>query len=135
LLADLATGGIINMTEKQKDIAFSFVILAMIGTFLFGIIMWPSFQSSKAKIAGNLYYVTVSFVMYIMSFSALILAKGYWSRVAASLLVALFSVNLYIELFLDPKHWTNWDFWAICVLAANLFVSYIILDKIKDNGK
>lgn len=123
------------MKEKHKDILFVFAVLSTIGIFMFGMIEWPNFQKTGSNtLSKNLYYITVSFTMYILSFVLMLFARSFWAKVAASLLLSVFGVNLYIELFLDPKHWTEWDFKAIIVFAANLILSFTIIEKIKQSN-
>lgn len=120
------------MSEKKKGILFFLALVSTIGIFMYGMIMWPSFQEhGSSKLAKNLYYVTISFTMYTLSFVLMLFSKTYLMKVASSLLLSVFGVNLYIELFLDPKHWTNWDFWAIIVFAANMILSFTIIEKIR----
>lgn len=120
------------MNSKTKDILFTLIVLFTIGIFMFGMIEWPSFQvTGKSVIAKNLYYVTVSATLYILSFITIMFSHTFIMKCASSLLVSLFGVNLYIELFLDPKHWTAWDVWAIVVFSANLIFSFTIIEKIK----
>lgn len=120
------------MSQKYKNILFFFVVMSTIGVFLFGMIMWPHYKEvGTTKVTKQLYYVTTSFTMYMLSFVLMLFVKTYWMKVAASLSLALFGVNLYIELYLDPQHWTSWDFWAIVVFAANLILSFTIIEKIR----
>lgn len=99
---------------------------------MYGMIMWPYFKEvGTNRITKNLYYVTTSFTMYMLSFVFMLFSRTYWMKVAASICLSVFGVNLYIELFLDPKHWTDWDFWAIIVFAANMVLSFTIIEKIK----
>jgi len=106
--------------------------MSTIGVFLFGMIMWPYYQKTgTSKVAKSLYYISTSFTLYMLSFVLMLFVKTYWMKVAASLSLALFGVNLYIELYLDPKNWTTWDFWAIVVFAANLILSFTIIEKIR----
>ena len=119
------------MTERKKDIAFLFIMVSVIGVFLFGMIKWPEYKDSSYVFGKHLYYITIAFVMYIMSFLSLMFAKTLLSKSCASVAVALFGYNIYIELFLDPENWTKWDMWSIIFLAANFIISFIILEKIK----
>lgn len=124
------------MKEKHRDILFTFVVLSTIGVFMFGMVSWPSYQiNGKSILAKNLYYVTVSFTLYMLSFVVMLFSRTFIMKAASSLLFSLFGVNLYIELFLDPKHWTDWDFTAILVFAANLILSFIIIEKIKQSNE
>lgn len=103
---------------------------------MFGMVSWPSYQiNGKSILAKNLYYVTVSFTLYMLSFVVMLFSRTFIMKAASSLLFSLFGVNLYIELFLDPKHWTDWDFTAILVFAANLILSFIIIEKIKQSNE
>lgn len=119
------------MSNKKKDIAFGFVMLFIVSIFIFGMLKWPEYKQSHIPIAKNLYYVTVSFVMYTFSFLVLLLAQRFWFKVGASIALSVFAINLYVELFLDPQHWSNWDMWLIVVVAGNLLVTNIIIEKIK----
>lgn len=124
------------MKEKHRDMLFTFVVLSTIGVFMFGMVSWPSYQiNGKSILAKNLYYVTVSFTLYMLSFVVMLFSRTFIMKAASSLLLSLFGVNLYIELFLDPKHWTDWDFTAILVFAANLILSFIIIEKIKQSNE
>lgn len=120
------------MQSKHKNILFFLAVLSTIGVFMFGMVMWPHFKEvGTNRITKSLYYVTTSFTMYMLSFVLMLFSKTYWMKVASSLLLAMFGVNIYIELYLDPAHWTSWDFWAILIFAANMILSFTIIEKIK----
>ncbi len=106
-------------------------MIFIVSVFVFGMLKWPEYKESHIPIAKNLYYVTVSSVMYILSFTVLLLVRGFWAKVGASIALSVFGVNLYVELFLDPQNWGKWDMWLVVAVAVNLFVTNVIIEKIK----
>jgi len=119
------------MSDKQKDIAMFFVMLFVASAFAFAMVKWPDFIDSEYKIGRQLFYLTGAFVMYVFSFVALLLSKGFWAKVGTSIAFSVFCVNLYVEIFLDPKHWTDWDMWLIPSVALNLVATLVLIEKIK----
>jgi len=119
------------MTNKQKDIAMLFVMLFLASAFAFAMVKWPDYTNSEYKIGRQLFYLTGAFVMYVFSFLFLLLSKGFWAKVGASLAFSVFCINLYVELFLDPKNWTNWDMWLVPSVAVNLIAVLVLIEKIK----
>jgi hypothetical protein len=83
------------------------------------------------KFEKNLYYITISSVMYLTSFLVLLMSKTFLYKVFSSILVSVFGCNLYIELFLNPMEWTKWDLPMIIIVALNHLVVNFLIEKIK----
>lgn len=98
--------------------------------FLFGMVYWPD-MPKEHLILGKLYYITGASVMYVMSLIIFMLANTRFWKISSCVLLAVFSINLYVELFLDPTNWTKWDFWLIAVVGVKLFLVISIIEKIK----
>ena len=100
-------------------------------TFIFAMVKWPEYKDSKTIIGKHLYYLTVAFVMYVFSFVFLILSKGFWAKAGASIAFSVFCINIYVELFLNPEKWSEWDMRLVPIVAVNLITALIIVEKIK----
>lgn len=118
--------------SKGKDIALAIAMIAIGGMYVWSMIFWPDMPKDD-KILKNLYYITTASVLYILSWIVFILSNSQWLKGASCIGIGIFSVNLYVELFLDPTHWTKWDFWLIVFVSVNMLLSVRILDKIKKN--
>lgn len=116
---------------NKRDIAVFILIVAIMAIFVLGMIYWPSFKKD-GTLLGNLYYVTMSSVLYMSSMVWNLLAQKKIHKIGSYLGMAVFGVNLYVELFLDPTHWTNWSFGLVVCVAANLLLYGIIVDKLKN---
>jgi hypothetical protein len=104
----------------------------IVSIFIFGMANWENYQSTYTnEVERNLYYVTVSATMYALSFLVFILSKGFLVKAGSSILLSVFGVNLYIELFLDPHLWTKWDKILIVVVALNFLAVNFLIEKIK----
>jgi hypothetical protein len=116
----------------KKDIAILFSMAFVVSVFIFGMVNWESYQSTYTnEVERNLYYVTVSATMYALSFLVFIMSKGFWVKAGSSIMLSIFGVNLYIELFLDPHLWNNWDKILIVVVALNFLLVNFLIEKIK----
>lgn len=119
-----------DMDNKYQDIAMAICCIMLTSVFAFGMIDWPNHPKDGTWI-GNLYYVTISSVAYVMSVIIFICAKGFWWKAASAIMMATFCTNLYVELYLDPTHWTNWDMWLLIIVGGNTLLVMFIVEKIK----
>lgn len=119
------------MGTKGEQILIGILIIAITAVFTLGMIMWPSFPKDGTWV-GNLYYVTTSSVLYLLSVVVFMLAKSKVVKAASYLGLAIFSVNLYVELYLDPTNWTAWSLGLIVVVAVNLFFTAAIIERFKN---
>ena len=118
--------------SNKKDIALFVAITTISAVFVLGMIYWPEMPKDD-KVLKNLYYVTTASVLYMLSWIVLIMASNIWVKAASCLGVGVFSVNLYIELFLDPTHWTKWNWWLVVFVSVNMFLSVLIVEYLKRN--
>lgn len=123
-----------GMGSNKTSIAIGVSVISVSMLFILAMIKWPDYPKD-GTIKGNLYYVTVASVMYILSVIGLIMSERIWTKIGFSVGVAVFSTNLYTELFLDPLHWGQLNFWMILLLAANLMLTVFIIEKIKSLRK
>lgn len=124
----------IDMDTKGEQILIGLLLIAITAVFTLGMIMWPSYPKDGTWI-GNLYYVTTSSVLYFLSLVVFMLAKSKIVKAASYLCLAIFSVNLYVELYLDPTNWTAWSLGLIIFVAVNLFLTAAIIERLKKNKK
>lgn len=118
--------------SSKKDIALASAILAILAIFAFGMIYWPDMPKNK-PVLKDLYYITIASVLYMMSWVIFIIANTKWLKIVSCLGISVFSVNLYVEVFLDPLHWTKWNGILIGFVAINMMISVLILERIKNN--
>lgn len=116
------------MKDKNQHIAAILTIATSI-LFILGVVLWPFMP--KVNLLDKLYYVTTSFSLYSLSLVIFIIAKSTWLKAVSCLGLGVFSINLYIELFLDPLHWTRWSIGLIIFVALNLFLIVSITEKLK----
>ena len=93
-------------------------------------IAWPKFPED-GTLLGNLYYVTTYSVLYALSVIVFIAANSFWWKVGSAIGMSVFGVNLYVELYLDPKKWTSWDATLIIVVPLNTLLVMFITEKLK----
>ncbi len=118
--------------SRKKDIALAASLLAIVGIFAFGMIYWPDMPKDK-PVLKDLYYITIASVLYMMSWVIFIIANSVWVKGASCLGIGVFSVNLYVAIFLDPLHWTKWNGLLIGFVSINMLISVLILERIKNN--
>lgn len=118
------------MDKKYQDIAMGICCLMITSVFAFGMIDWPNHPKDGTWI-GNLYYVTITSVAYIMSVLIFICANSFWWKVGSSIMMSVFGINLYVELYLDPTNWTKWDMWLLIIVGGNTLLVMLIVEKIK----
>ena len=104
--------------------------LMVTSVFAVGMIAWPKFPED-GTLLGNLYYVTTSSVLYALSVIVFIAANSFWWKVGSAIGMSVFGVNLYVELYLDPKKWTSWDATLIIVVSLNTLLVMFITEKLK----
>jgi hypothetical protein len=116
--------------NTKKDIGLAAVMFVIVFIFVFGMVFWTD-MPADVKILNNLYYITIATVLYFMSWVIFIIAKTPFLKGMSCLGVGIFSVNIYVELFLNPKHWTQWDGLLVLFVSLNLFLAVRLLEKIK----
>jgi len=98
--------------------------------FAFGMIEWPNYPKD-GSLLGNLYYITSASVLYALSVLVFIAANSFWWKVGSALSMAIFSVNLYVEVYLDPTKWSSWDATLLIVVSLNTLIMTFIIEKLK----
>jgi phosphotransferase system glucose/maltose/N-acetylglucosamine-specific IIC component len=66
-----------------------------------------------------------------MSVLIFICANSFWWKVGSSIMMSVFGINLYVELYLDPTNWTKWDMWLLIIVGGNTLLVMLIVEKIK----
>jgi len=117
-------------TSKVEQLAMGVAALVVPISFAICMIKWPDYPKDGTWI-GNLYYVCTASTMYVMSTVFYMMAKKFWVKVATAFCMALFGVNLYVELYLDPTNWTKWDFTLLLAVSANTLLVVFIIEKLK----
>ena len=122
--------------SRKRDMLFAVVLCAMFTLYVLSMIFWPK-MPKDVKVLKDLYYITTASVMYMLSWIVFMLCNNEWKWIkgASCLGIGVFSVNLYVEIFLDPTDWSSWDFWLIIFVTINMFLSIRIIDKIKKSKK
>lgn len=116
--------------SNKADISIGILIVSVTSIFALGMIFWP-YMPKDSKVLSNLYYICTSSALYMGSVIWFLMAETKWVKFASCFGMATFSVNVFVELFLDPRHWTAWSGWLILIVAANLFLSVSIIEKLK----
>lgn len=96
--------------------------------------MWPTFDK-KGVDGYKVYYLCVSSVLYVLSFIIHLFARNLWSKVLTAAGMAVFGMNLYIELFRDPTNWSNFDFAQLIIVGSTTLVIVLIIEKLKSKWK
>ena len=116
--------------SNKKDIGLGMIMLVIVAIFALSMIYWPD-MPKNVKVLNNLYYISIASALYMLSWVVFIVAQTPFFKGMSCLGIGVFATNLYIELFLNPKHWTQWDGLLILFVSANLFLSVRLLDKYK----
>lgn len=122
------------MGNAKKDISIAIVLLSVSIIFILGMVKWTSFPKDGTLI-GNLYYVTVSSVLYTAGVVINILAQSKWTKIASFFLMGVFGWNLYVELFLDPTNWSNFDLGLLVFVTANCTLTGWLIEWLKSKNK
>jgi len=121
------------MDKKKPPIEqFAMGIAAFVIPLSFAICMvkWPDYPKDGTWV-GNLYYVCTASTLYVMSVIFYMMAQKFWVKVTTAFCMALFGVNLYVELYLDPTNWTKWDMWLLIIVSGNTLLVVFITEKLK----
>jgi len=114
----------------NKDITIALVILTIGLVYVLGMICWP-YMPKTDPILSKLYYLTTSSVLYALSLVIHLIAKSKWLKICSFAALGIFSVNLYVELFLDPENWTNWSLGLLIIVPTKMFLLAVIINKVK----
>lgn len=118
------------MKIEKNDIAMCILSITIPLVFIIGMVKWPDFPKDGTW-KGNLYYVCTAGTLYMMSVVAFIAAKTRLWKIGSCFGIAIFGVNLYVELYLDPTHWTNWNMALVLVVSFNTLLTVFIIEKLK----
>jgi len=117
-----------------QELAMALSSFSIASIFAISMIKWPDFPKDGTWI-GNLYYVSTASVLYIISVLLFICANVIWWQVGSAFSMAIFGVNLYVELYLDPTNWTNWDLWLVVIVSFNTLLVVFITEKLKSKWR
>lgn len=117
-----------------QELAMALSSFSIASIVAISMIKWPDFPKDGTWI-GNLYYVSTASVLYIMSVLLFICANSFWWKVGSAFSMAIFGVNLYVELYLDPTNWTNWDLWLVMIVSFNTLLVVFITEKLKSKWR
>lgn len=118
-----------GMGNKKDDIILGLSCLAITMVFIWGMIKWPDF--GKGTWGYNLYYLCTSSALHALSLVINITARTSWFKVCSAAGVTVFGMNLYIELFRDPKNWSKFDFAQLIIVGLTSLLVIIIIEKLK----
>lgn len=123
-----------DMAKKQpsniEQFAMGMAALVIPIGFAICMIKWPDYPKDGTWI-GNLYYVCTASTLYVMSVIFYMIASTMWAKVTTAFCMALFGVNLYVELYLDPTHWSNWSILLLLIVTANTLLMVFLIEKLK----
>ncbi len=122
------------MNDKKKDILVGVMVIFTVMVFALGMILWPYMPKNNA-VLNKLYYLTTSSVLYFFSLIVFIIATGKLLKIASCIGLGIFSVNLYVELFLDPTHWTAWSAGLIVAVSVNMWLTVNIIERLRIKNK
>lgn len=119
----------IDMGNKKSDIILGLSCLSITMVFMWGMIKWPYF--TKDSWWYNLYYLCTSSALYALSLVINITARTFWFKVGSAAGITVFGMNLYIELFRDPKNWSKFDFVQLIIVGLTSLLVIVIIEKLK----
>lgn len=122
--------GMAKRNENIEQFAMGVASFVIPVSFAICMIKWPDYPKGGTW-TGNLYYVCTASTLYVMSLIFYIMAQKFWVKIATAFCMALFGVNLYVELYLDPKNWTNWDLSLLLIVTGNTLLMVFIMEKLK----
>ncbi len=114
----------------RKDTTIGILCIATVVVYVLGMVFWP-YMPKESQLLSKLYYLTTSSVLYIMSVIINIVAQTKWVRIGSFAAMGAFSVNLYVELFLDPEKWTKWSVGLLIIVPLNMLIMGYVINKIK----
>ena len=85
-------------------------------------------------VLNNIYYLSIASTIYGLSTVLFITAKSRVVKIVTCIWVAVSSVALYKEIFLDPTNWTWWSAGLLLFVSLNLFLIVSIVEKIKSKN-
>lgn len=118
----------------SKDVAIFWCLISLLAVYAFGFFGW-SYMPKDVPVLNNLYYICIASVIYGLSMMIFIIAKTRLLKIGGCLWLGVSSAALYNELFLDATNYSWWSFGLMAFISANLFLSVLIIEKIKNiNG-
>lgn len=114
--------------KKELPIALTVITIGLV--YVLGMIYWP-YMPKTDPILSKLYYPTTASVMYAMSLIIHLIAQSRWLKVCSFAALGIFSVNLYVELFLDPANWSKWSLGLLIIVPTKMFLLAVIINKVK----
>jgi len=121
------------MDKKDSNIEqFAMGIAAFVIPLSFAICMvkWPDYPKDGTWL-GNLYYVCTASTLYVMSVIFYMMAQKFWVKITTAFCMAIFAVNLYVEIYLNPTNWSNWSLLLLLVVTGNTLLMVFIIEKLK----
>ena len=126
------------MNWDKKDIISGASCLFIGLLFIWGMQNWPKYTVEKdGKWLGNLYYMTIATTLTLIGLMIRIFAQTAAFRVGGGILFSIFYMNVFIEIWRDPKHWGRLDI-TMCVLIAvgiMVFEALMFLIQKKKNNE
>lgn len=114
--------------KRELPIAITIIMIGLV--YVLGMIYWPYMPKSN-PILSKLYYLTTASVLYAMSLFIHLIAQSKWLKICSFASLGVFSVNLYVELFLDPSNWSKWSLGLLIIVPTKMFLLAVIINKIK----
>jgi len=114
----------------MKDTYIVVLLIALMGIYAFGFFGWP-YMPKDIRVLKNLYYISGASAMYGLSIVIFMIAKSRKVKIVSCGWLGISSAVLYNELFLDPTNYTWWSAGLVVVVTLNLFLSVIIIEKLK----
>ena len=123
------------MTKRVLNIAGVIITLFVPVVYFYGAWQWKKYQFSEipevVDSVTHLFCVTFSSAFYMLSFALYMVANSTAMKAASSIVSSFCAVVLYQECVYGNDQWSEWSYWLIVVVAANYFILFCVIEKIK----
>lgn len=123
------------ISKKVYNLAAGAITLFVPLVYFFGVWQWKVNQFAESTVvvdyAKHLYFVSFSSAFYMLSFAFFLVTDSNAVKIPCSITSSFCAVVLYQEIAYGDEQWTVWSYWLISVIAANYFILYCVVEKIK----
>lgn len=123
------------ISKKAYNLAAGVITMFVPLVYFFGAYVWKVNEFSKipgaVDHAKHLYFVSFSSAFYMLSFAFFMVSDNAFVKIPCAFTSSCCAVILYQEVVYGNDQWTVWSYWLIAVVAANYFIFYCLIEKIK----
>jgi len=119
---------------NNKKIPELYIILAILGTmgiFVLGMVDWNNHPKEAGTWQANMYYLTICTTLYMCGVIFFMQANTLFSKVASFIAIIIFGWNFYVELYGNPRWWSDWNKAGVTLSITCACLVCGIIEKIK----